>query len=132
MKTTLRGSLAAALIGVWTGVAWATPSTQIFIPSTDIQKFAKVHLNVDSYVRMQAETGGTRLPPIVMVGPTVGVLPWDKIQAEVGFDLIFQGNEALDKRPLYFHGRSARRKVRSQRIACRCGGHPTTWASSRE
>ncbi len=105
MMTRSRLLLAATLIGVWAGIASATPSTQIFIPSTDVQKFAKVHLNVDSYVRLQAETSGTRLPPIVMVGPTVGVLPWEKIQAEVGFDLTFQGNQELDKRPLYFHGK---------------------------
>jgi hypothetical protein len=42
-----------------------------------------------------------------MLGPTVGILPWEKLQAEIGFDLIFQGNAELDKYPIYFHGKVA-------------------------
>ena len=98
------------------GTAYATPSTQIWIPSTDIQPFKTVHLNIDSYVRTKAEgsdpnrqTGvpsNQNLPPMYIIGPTVGVLPFEKVQAEVGFDLMFGGSNTgfgLDKYPAYGH-----------------------------
>jgi hypothetical protein len=83
----------------------ATPSTQVWIPSTDIQKFATVHLNFDSFLRIDQEDNGGRLPPAVMLGPTVGVLPWEKVQAEVGLDWMVQGSAILDRYPFYFHGK---------------------------
>lgn len=86
------------------GVAGATPSTQIWIPSTDIQPFRTLHFNFDTYIRAKSEEGGGKLPPVVVLGPTVGVLPFEKIQAELGFDLIHAGSDA-DDYPLYFHGK---------------------------
>ena len=85
--------------------AFATPSTQIWIPSTDIQKFKTFHLNIDSYVHLSDEPDGTRRSPIFMIGPTVGVLPFEKVQAEVGFDLMYQGDANLDDYPIYFHAK---------------------------
>ena len=105
----LSGALSAS-------TAYATPSTQIWIPSTDIQPFKTVHLNIDSYVRTKPEgsnpnrqTGvpsNQNLPPVFLIGPTFGVLPFEKIQAEVGFDLIYGGSNTgfgLDKYPAYGH-----------------------------
>ncbi len=86
---------------------YATPSTQIWIPSTDIQKFATVHLNIDSYVRLRNEPNGTRKAPLFLIGPTVGILPWEKLQAEVGFDVMYQGDANLDKYPIYFNAKVA-------------------------
>jgi hypothetical protein len=96
----LRGSglAAALLLCLASSRAMATPSTQIWIPSTDEQKFASVHLNYDVYAR-PAKT------PFLVLGPTVGVLPFEKIQAEAGFDLMFQGNPDLDAHPLYLHAK---------------------------
>ena len=76
--------------------ASATPSTQVWVPSTDIQKAGTLHLNYDVYAR----PGKTA---VLMLGPTVGLLPFEKVQAEAGFDLIFQGNSDLDDRPFYGH-----------------------------
>lgn len=84
--------------------AFATPSTQIWIPSTDIQPYKSLHLNFDSYVRTQTNDDGTFTAPIYDIGPTFGVLPFEKVQAEVGFDLIYSGSSA-DKYPLYFHAK---------------------------
>ncbi len=84
------------------GAANATPSTQIWIPSTDVQPFKTFHLNIDSYVRSRSNDDGSRTPPTWIIGPTVGVLPFEKVQAEVGFDLISQGGD-LDKHPFYGH-----------------------------
>ncbi|GAB4236074.1 MAG: hypothetical protein OHK0028_12920 [Deltaproteobacteria bacterium] len=95
---------ASALCGFAATIASATPSTQIWIPSTDVQPFKTVHLNVDTYLRADGNDDGSRTPPIVVIGPTVGVLPFPKIQAELGFDVISGGGD-LDKYPLYFHGK---------------------------
>jgi hypothetical protein len=107
---------AFALYGLTATIASATPSTQIWIPSTDIQPYKTVHLNIDSYVRTKPEgsdpnrqTGvpsNQNLPPVYLIGPTFGVLPFEKIQAEVGFDLIYGGSNTgfgLDKYPAYGH-----------------------------
>lgn len=95
-------ALLALGLAVETG---ATPSTQIWIPSTDIQPFTVVHLNVDAYLRVRNENDGTRKAPLSMIGPTIGVLPWKKVQAEVGFDLMYQGVRVLDDNPGYFHAK---------------------------
>ncbi len=85
--------------------AWATPSTQIWIPSTNVQPYKTVHLNLDAYLRSQDENSGARKGPVSVLGPTVGILPTKRIQAEAGFDLMYQGDKILDNNPLYFHGK---------------------------
>jgi hypothetical protein len=98
-------SLAAfALCGLTATIASATPSTQIWIPSTDVQPYKTFHLGFDTYIRANSNDDGSRTAPVVVIGPTVGVLPFPKIQAELGFDLISAGGD-LDKYPLYFHGK---------------------------
>jgi len=82
----------------------ATPSTQIWIPSTDVQKYKSVHLNVDNYLSSEKEANGSWKNPLFVIGPTVGVLPYEKIQAEVGFDLMRAGLTA-DSDPLYLHAK---------------------------
>ena len=107
---------AFAICGIAATIASATPSTQIWIPSTDIQPYKTVHLNLDAYVRTGKEdpanltgaSAGGNLPPMYVIGPTVGVLPFEKLQAEVGFDLMYGGANTgfgLDKYPLYFHAK---------------------------
>lgn len=93
---------AFALCGMTATIASATPSTQVWIPSTDVQAFKTVHLNFDTYIRDRSNEDGSRTAPVVVIGPTVGILPFRKIQAEVGFDLISAGGDA-DKHPLYGH-----------------------------
>ncbi|MCX5795916.1 MAG: hypothetical protein NTY77_10510 [Elusimicrobia bacterium] len=85
--------------------ARATPSGQILIPSTDIQAYKVLHLNFDAFLRTQDENNGTRKGPMYMTGPTIGVMPYQDIRAEAGFDLMYQGDKALDNNPLYFHGK---------------------------
>ena len=111
----LRFAFSTALsCAVSVGTAHATPSTQIWIPSTDIQPYKTFHLNLDSYVRSGKESpnnltgagSGQNLPPVYVFGPTAGVSPFEKIQAEVGFDLIYGGANTgfgLDKYPVYGH-----------------------------
>jgi hypothetical protein len=99
-------ALSCALYGLTATIASATPSTQIWIPSTDIQAFKTGHFGFDTYLRTKAEpnTGGQNAPPAVDLGLTAGVLPFQKIQAEVGLDLIYGGfntSSGLDKYPVY-------------------------------
>jgi len=105
MNRTTLGLLAVLALGAAASVG-ATPSTQIWIPSTDIQAFNVLHLNIDAYLRTQDENDGTRKAPMSMIGPTIGVLPTNKIQAEAGFDLMYQGDKVMDDHPLYFHAKA--------------------------
>jgi hypothetical protein len=93
---------AFALCGLTATVASATPSTQIWIPSTDVQAYKTFHLGFDTYIRANTNDDGSRTAPVVVIGPTVGILPFQKVQAEVGFDVISAGGDA-DKYPLYGH-----------------------------
>lgn len=84
-----------------TGMAFATPSTQIWIPSTDIQKFKTFHLGMDSYITVGEEAGITTTD----LGITAGVLPFEKVQAEVGIDYKdFNGDHT---NPYYFNAKVA-------------------------
>ncbi|OGS07555.1 MAG: hypothetical protein A2270_09830 [Elusimicrobia bacterium RIFOXYA12_FULL_51_18] len=96
--------LALVLIFLAPLTANATPSTQIWIPSTDIQKYKTPHLNVDNYAAVKKEPGGLWKAPVFMAGPTIGVLPYEKVQAEAGFDVMRAGL-ASDSYPFYLHAK---------------------------
>ena len=85
------------------GVALATPSTQIWIPSTDIQKFGTFHLGIDNYVAAEGEGQA----PLYVLGLTAGVIPSEVIQAEVGVDYMASGLDPYDDFPLYFNAKVA-------------------------
>jgi hypothetical protein len=86
-----------------TGTIYATPSTTLWTPATsDIQPFNVWHIGVDNYFRLsQTSTDTNNLPrtntntPARLdgfptdVGLTVGVLPFEKFQMEVGIDGLF-------------------------------------------
>lgn len=84
-------SLSLLIFG--TGVALATPSTTYWTPATTaIQGFGVWHLGVDNYftVFRDADPDFTESAGAFPtdVGITVGVLPYQKIQMEVGVDLL--------------------------------------------
>src|SRR3990167_8286886 len=87
----------AALLGA--GTVYATPSTHVWAPSTDIQAYGVAHITSDIYVPVKkldiidlegTEDDGVDDRPgtITNLGLTVGVLPHEKIGLEVGFDHI--------------------------------------------
>lgn len=84
--------------------AFATPSTQIWIPSTDVQAVKTVHLGIDNYVRADRKSDGSRDPNVFDIGLTAGVLPFEKVQLEVGIDYFSVGN-SYDNYPLYFNAK---------------------------
>jgi hypothetical protein len=98
--------LLAALVvcGVVTsGPAWATPSTTYWAPSTTyVQPYLVPHITYDTYFSRGAippagvsSPGPVQNPPTypVTTGLEIGVLPWDKLQLEVGFDLLLPSND---------------------------------------
>lgn len=99
-KATLRALAVTALICSTSGLANATPSTQIWIPSTDIQPVGTIHLGVDNYTTVfkKQSDGGHHAP--VNMGLTVGVLETASMNVELGVDL----REAMDD-PLFFNAK---------------------------
>jgi hypothetical protein len=97
-------SLAMLIVAAAAGAALATPSTQIWIPSTDIQPFKDLHINIDSYIRAssisKAASPTGRDTNVWDFGPTIGILPFEKIQAEVGFDYLVNSSNPNDNHPL--------------------------------
>jgi hypothetical protein len=94
--------MAMALTIAATGIAMATPSTQIWIPSTDVQGYKTLHLGIDNYTRTSSE-GAANRPNVYDLGLTAGVLPFEKIQAEVGVDYITNGVSGFDGNPISFN-----------------------------
>ncbi len=100
MKTIMRGVLAVIIVIMWGGVlAHATPSTTYWTTATtDVQPFNVWHIGVDNYFRLY-QTEEERLNVqsgsfSTDVGLTVGVLPFEKLNLEVGADLLFPGRLA--------------------------------------
>jgi hypothetical protein len=81
---------------------WATPSTQIWIPSTDIQGFGVLHLGWDSYIKTAA-LNGVFEPTVTNGGITVGVLPFKQVGLEIGID--YRDISANHIYPLYFNAK---------------------------
>lgn len=104
MNRVLSAFIAVALIVATSTVALATPSTQIWIPSTDIQAFGVIHPGIDTYIKSMKNSTG-RETTLTDLGPTLGVLPFDTIQAEVGFDYRYMGSPAADDSPIYLNAK---------------------------
>jgi hypothetical protein len=66
--------------------AFATASTHIWAPSTDVQSYRVWHITSDLYLPVENDTQGNRLPSVTNLGLTVGVLPFQKLNGEIGFD----------------------------------------------
>jgi hypothetical protein len=84
--------------------AYSTPSTQIWIPSTDFQKWKSMHLGVDNYIRTN-KIDGVRGAGMYDIGLTTGLLPFDKFQGEIGIDYLSMGDSNYDDHPIYFNAK---------------------------
>lgn len=79
----------AALALLVSSSALATPTTTVWAPSTTaIQPFLTPHLTYDTYFSKPS------VYPVT-TGLTMGVLPFDNLQLEVGFDLMLPGSDPL-------------------------------------
>ena len=105
MKTLKIMALAAGLSLAASSMALATPSGQIWIPSTDAKGFKEVNISVDNYIRATSRSGANYFD----TGVTVGVLPLKNLKMEVGFDY-YTDNTAgstSTKNPLVFNAKLA-------------------------
>lgn len=87
--------------------AYATPSTQIWIPSTDIQPMKKIHFGFDEFFKARRTDGSTREANVINNGLTAGVLPLETIQMEIGIDKRDYGLQPYDSAPVYFNAKIA-------------------------
>jgi hypothetical protein len=84
MKRRFAAAAVAALLAIARGAS-ATPSTVVWTPATTYtQPFLVPHLDLDTYF---AEQNALQID----TGLLIGVLPWEKLQGEVGFDLFYPG-----------------------------------------
>jgi hypothetical protein len=84
--------------------SFSTPSTQLWIPSTDFQKWKSMHLGIDSYIRT-SKIEGNRGAGIFDLGLTTGLLPFEKFQGEIGVDYVTMGDNIYDDHPFYFNAK---------------------------
>lgn len=102
MKKALR--IMAALFAIGSaGTAQATPSTTLWIPSTDIQPFGVVHFGADTYNCVIKEpTTANTTGNTIDYGLTIGVVPDDdRFGVEVGID--YRDATGNSKNPWYFN-----------------------------
>ncbi len=92
--------VAALLLVCLAGQAAATATTHIWAPSTDVQPYRLVHITSDMYLPIERDASGARIPTVTNLGLTVGVLPYKKINMELGFDHK-SGLGDMDNHPLY-------------------------------
>jgi hypothetical protein len=81
---------------------FSTPSTLIWIPSTDFQGFGKIHLGFDNFLRMK-NINNTRGGTIFCAGITSGILPFKKFQGEIGIDYFTMSDPVFDRHPILFN-----------------------------
>ncbi len=84
--------------------AFATATTHLWAPSTDVQPYGVVHLTSDVYFPTETDSAGNRPSTITNVGLTAGSLPFEKLNAEIGFDHK-TGYGDLDDYPIYFNAK---------------------------
>jgi hypothetical protein len=103
MKRVLVFLCASLFAMMLTTAAPATPSTQIWIPSTDIQGCGVMHLGWDSYIKTESNASlrGAFEPTVTNGGLTVGVLSFKKVGFEAGID--YRDINANHQYPVYFN-----------------------------
>ena len=97
MKRVSLGVFLAGVVCVWCEAARATPSTTYWAPSTTyVQPFAVPHITYDTYFGKGILAGqdGSPIYPVT-TGIEIGVLPWQAINLEIGFDLLLPSEDPL-------------------------------------
>jgi hypothetical protein len=102
MKNLIKILLFTATIATIAFEINATPSTQIWIPSTDVQGFGVLHLGWDSYIKTESHAGIYE-PTCTNGGITVGILPFKNLGLEIGID--YRDMSANHQYPIYFNAK---------------------------
>jgi len=104
MRRFLAGILTAFTVFLFVINAGATPSTQIWIPSTDVQGFLVPHIGWDEYIGAYNHGTPSALDLTGLVsngGITIGLLPFEKVKLEAGVD--YRDINGDHRTPLYFN-----------------------------
>lgn len=101
---------AAAMVALASSAALATPSTQIWIPSTDVKGFKEIHVDIDNYTRFSGSKENGWNPNLYNIGLSAGVLPSENIKLELGVDFLKSGYQddatyGYDRAPFYFNAK---------------------------
>jgi hypothetical protein len=102
----LRSVISPVFLILFMGITatFATPSTQIWIPSTDVQGFLVTHICWDEYIGAynHGTPSATDLTGLVSNGGiTIGLLPFEKVKLEAGVD--YRDINGDHRTPLYFN-----------------------------
>ncbi|HYU35349.1 MAG TPA: hypothetical protein VEW48_24610 [Thermoanaerobaculia bacterium] len=95
----VRSLVFASILALPAGAALATPSSTMWTPMTlDIQPYGVLHWGVDNYFTAfrKADNGAGDFP--TDAGLTVGILPFEKFQMEIGVDVLEPSND-----PVFFN-----------------------------
>ena len=104
MKLGKNFATACAAVALASGVAIATPSTQIWIPSPDVKGFKDVHIDIDYYGRFSQNKGAGA--NYYNLGMGAGVSPFENVKLEIGADYLKAADGgALDEYPFYFNAK---------------------------
>ena len=100
----LLGFIVAGMLTVAAaGSAQATPTSQVWIPSTDVQGFLTGRFEIDNYFRASGakdtSAPGQRDPNSMDLGLTAGVLPCKYVQMELGLDFLVTASDPNDQHP---------------------------------
>ena len=90
MKSLKLFSAVVIALTLISGVAHATPSTTYWTPMTpDIQSYGVLHIGIDNYFRVASKTSDEATASFPTdLGLTTGVLPFEKLQLEIGVDYL--------------------------------------------
>lgn len=110
MKLTGILAAASAIVALASSMALATPTAQIWIPSTDAKGFKEVTVNLTNIARFSSKQDATS-PNYYDVGAVVGVLPFEALKMEIGVDYLTTGGKAgfeyADSHPFLFNAKLA-------------------------
>ncbi|MBN2188163.1 MAG: hypothetical protein JW699_01815 [Chitinispirillaceae bacterium] len=88
MASHFRFFTCAGIFGALT-LSVATPSTELWTSgTTDIQPFGAAHLGIDNYFTMFRKIAGGAGAFPADLGVTVGILPFSKVNMEIGIDIM--------------------------------------------
>jgi hypothetical protein len=92
-----RAAIALVVVGGAPGWAWATPSSTYWAPSlASCQAKGVPHVTYDTYYGKGTPPPGAGSPTYpIDTGLTMGVLPWSKLQGEIGYDVLLPSDNPV-------------------------------------
>lgn len=103
---TLKQALVAFALVALAVPAYAAPTAQINIPSTDAKGLKELAISVTNYTRFSSKSNAG--PNSYALGVETGLLPFENVKLEVGVDYVTTGSGSeTDDHPFYFNAKLA-------------------------